>query len=214
MADRKLGVEEQVEQEREQKEKEVGPEQAPSVSACVFDQFDPPPPKLIMGPDGLPVEKDPPWSHRDALPPPLTPETLNCMKQPPDPKNGRFVELGRCIHYRRQRVNDIDCPDRPIINRMCCAPEMRGINGASMVIRDACVFDCELRIPPDPKAEFILDAIDAEKIDIGRERMDLAAGKDGGGRRHRGYRIFRTDKEAQEGKTMLAENEFTEISDD
>lgn len=179
-----------------------------------LDQFKPRKITVISGPDGLPVEKDPPWRHQDAIPPPLAPMTMACLAQPRDARIGRLVDIPKCRYYRRQRTTATEIPGATTIDRYCMHPAMRGLNGAAMAVGDCAIFNCELRDPVDPATEPILDSIDNEKISLGEKRLEtegyLAAEED---RRTVGYRMFRTEEDVKEGRTTVDEEDYSEISD-
>ena len=115
--------------------------------------------------------------------------------------------LGKCDYYKRQRVHSPMTPDRPLIQRFCCHPSLRGINGAALVIDDAGIFECEFRGPPNPHASAVLDAIDDDKIEKGSARLDFEkrTGKT------KGYRMFRTPEDVASGRTVLDEGDQTVV---
>lgn len=200
-------------EEADDAETELG---SPTPGGSIFDQFQPAQPEYRDGADGMPVEKDPPWSYNQALPPPLAPATLSCLAQDPDPKNGRHARLEKCRYYKRQRVLAPDIPDLSQIERFCIVESLRGINGAALCLKDSAILNCEFRDPPDPAASIMLDAIDDLKIAIGKERVE-SEGHAGDGRtgprRVKGYRIFKTPEDLAQKKTTLNEDEFTEVDD-
>jgi hypothetical protein len=172
-----------------------------------FEQYQPSRPELRTAADGMPVEIDPPWSVQDAMPPPLCPETFACMAQP---AHGQTREVQRCDYYVRQRVNAPDAPDRPLIQRFCTHPGLRGLNGAALALSDAAIFECELREPPDPRAREVLDAIDGIITAKGRERIDFTS-KTG---KVKGYPIFRTPEDVKAGRLVADESQAVVISPD
>ncbi|MHC4617148.1 MAG: hypothetical protein ACYTEQ_05275 [Planctomycetota bacterium] len=178
----------------------------------VFDQMPENQPVAFMSKDGLPVEKDPPWNFSDALPPPLAPETMCCLDQEPNPDAGRHVSVPRCRWYARQRYATPKLPGIAVIDRFCAAPPMRGLNGAALVLKDCAMFQCEFRDPVDPAAQITLDAIDSDKIAIGKQRMETEG--IAGGKYVVGYRMFKTTKDVEEERTVLEEEDFSEVSDE
>jgi hypothetical protein len=170
----------------------------------LIQNFEPYQYTMTMGKDGLPMEQSPPWQSQDAAPIPLTPETVHCLPQP----QGQFTPRGlpACSHYKRQRCHNPQAPDRPIIMRFCTHPSLRGINGASLAIDDAGIFECEFRDPPDPKSTVLLDCLDHQKIVLGRERLRHEKAM---GRVH-GFRLFRTPEDVEAGRYVLDDSEQTE----
>jgi len=153
----------------------------PRPSDSVFDAFPTVQPNIIMDPsDGMPREADPPWTFEDAQAPPLTPETMVCIRQ----SDG----LGPCKHYRRQLALDPEM-DRPIILRWCTCPALRGTNGAALSLRDSAMPHCELRDPPDPRSTELLDKLDDEKIRLGQNREY--------------FRMFKTPEDVKLGRTKV-----------
>lgn len=194
---------------------DIDVEANPSPGESIFDQFQPEQAVAVRGPDGLAMDKDPPWTFHDALPPPLTPKTMACLAQPADPAMGRHTPLPKCRYYKRQRHLSPRTPDLALIERYCTEPTQRGLNGACMILKDSAVFQCELRDPFDPSAELVLDAIDSEKIQIGEQRL-IDEGRDGpieDARKVVGYRMFKTADDVAEGRTEVSEEDFTEVSD-
>jgi len=200
-------------EEANEAETELG---SPVPGGSIFDQFQPAQPEFKDGPDGLPVEKDPPWSFSQALPPPLAPQTLSCLAQEVDVGAGRHVALPRCRYYKRQRVLSPDIPDLAQIERFCTIESLRGINGAAMCLKDCAILNCEFRDPPDPAAEIMLDAIDKVKIEIGKERV-ATEGHAGDGkvgpRKLKGFRMFKTLEDVANKKTTLNDDEFSEVEE-
>lgn len=176
--------------------------QVPRPGGHFFDQFDPAPVTLTTGPDGLPVEVDPPWKPEDAAPIPLTPKTMSCLAQ----ERSAWCPSGlpKCRHYKRQRVHSAQTPDRPLIMRFCCCDELRGLNGAALVVDDSGIFNCEFRDPPDPRCEVVLDKIDAKIIEKGEERLKIEAQT---GHVH-GYRLFPTLEDVKQGRYTVDEGDF------
>jgi hypothetical protein len=84
-----------------------------------------------------------------------------------------------------------------------------------MLLKDAAIFQCEFRDPPDPSAELILDAIDTEKIQIGEQRLidENRTGPIEEGRKVVGYRMFKTVEDLDEGRTTVPEDEYSEVQD-
>lgn len=175
---------------------------SPTPGRSFFDQFDPAPPSLVDGPDGMPMELDPPWNPEDAAPIPLSPQTVSCLAQPA----GKFLPDGltKCGHYKRQRVHSPSTPDRPLIIRFCCCGAMRGINGAALIIDDSGIFNCEFRDPPDPRTEPTLDQIDQIIIKKGEERIKVEKET---GHIH-GYRMFPTLDDWKAGRRTVDEGDF------
>jgi hypothetical protein len=195
---------------------DIETEANPSPGESIFDQFQPEQALAVKGPDGLAVDKDPPWTFHDALPPPLTPKTMACLAQPKDDDIGRTEALVKCRYYKRQRHLSPRTPDVALIDRFCAHPEQRGLNGACMLLKDAAIFQCEFREPADPSAELILDAIDVQKIEIGEQRL-IDEGRTGPideGKKVVGYRMFKTMEDLDEGRTTLAEEDYSEVKDD
>lgn len=182
---------------------------APTPGETFTENFNPYEYTLVEGPDGMPVEATPPWQSQDTAPIPLTPETVACLPQPPDEwcKQAGLPEgLPVCTHYKRQRVHNPQAPERPIIQRFCTRPELRGINGACMSLDDAGIFDCEFRDPPHPKSKPMLDRIDHDKVKLGRERL-VHERKTGA---VHGYRLFRTPEDVKAGRYVLDENDTSD----
>ena len=182
---------------------------APTPGETFTENFDPYQYTLVEGPDGMPVEATPPWQSQDTAPIPLTPETVACLPQGADEFTKRAgIEGGLpvCSFYKRQRVHNPQAPERPIIQRFCTCPSLRGINGACMSLDDAGIFDCEFREPPHPKATPTLDRIDHDKITLGRERLkhERATGK------VHGYRLFRTPEDVAAGRYVLDEGDTSD----
>jgi len=197
----------------------------PRPGDAVTDAFEPYPPQLKIGHDGLPVEVDPPWTPKQAAPIPLSPKTMCCLEQPDVmvPGRGRKVqdakgiwvrekELGplpKCEFYKRQRVHDAMTPDRPLLQRFCTHPSLRGINGASLVLDDAGIFNCELRSPTNPQDTLVLDEIDSRIIAKGEARVEFEkrTGKT------KGYRMFRTPEDVAAGRHTLDEGDEMVVDD-
>ncbi|MFA4971406.1 MAG: hypothetical protein WC683_02250 [bacterium] len=201
-------------EQADEEETETG---SPTPGGSIFEQFRPAQPEYRDGPDGMPIEKDPPWTFSQALPPPLCPQTFSCLEQEPDPKKGRLTRLGKCRFYKRQRVISPDIPDLALIERFCTVEALRGINGAAMCLKDSAIFDCEFRDPPDPAATNVLDAIDAEKIEIGKARVIVEGAGSGdreAPRKIKGYRMFKTKEDVEAGKKVLDKDEFQEVTDE
>lgn len=193
----------------------------PEKGDSVFDQFSPERALAVEGPDGLAMDRDPPHSYDDALPPPLTPQTMNCLAQPADEAAGRPMPLPECKWYKRQRYSSASTPGATQIDRYCTHPSQRGLNGACTILRDAAIYQCELRIPGDPAGVIVLDAIDDSKIQMGIARLAAEAskrqaieageeavrdrGKPGVARR---YRMFRTPEDVKAGRTVLNPDDY------
>jgi hypothetical protein len=175
---------------------------APVPGDSMTDNFEPYAYTMVEGPDGLPVEDTPPWQSADSAPIPLTPETVQCLPQKP----GKHTPEGlpACSHYKRQRVHNPTAPDRPIIQRFCTHPSLRGINGACLSLDDAGVFECEFRDPIDPRAKLVLDMLDHHKIKLGRERLqnEVKTGK------VHGFRLFRTPEDVAAGRFTLSDDDI------
>lgn len=153
----------------------------PRPSDSVFAAFPTTEPAIVLDPaDGMPREADVPWTFQDALAPPLTPETLVCMKQSAD--------LPHCRYYKRQLALDPEL-DRPIIMRWCTCPALRGTNGSALSLRDSAMPHCELRDPKDPKSTDLLDKIDDEKIKLGQNREY--------------FQMFKTPEDVRLGRTKV-----------
>lgn len=196
---------------------ELDPEKGDSV----FDQFEPEQAVAVVGPDGLPMDRDPAHSFDDALPPPLTPQTMACLAQVANDKLGRTNDLPACRWYKRQRYTSSSTPGATQIDRYCTHPSQRGLNGACTILRDAAIYQCELRIPPDPAATKVLEAIDAIKIAQGLARLEVEADKrkaieDGQAALEtevqaepaRRYRMFRTQEDVEVGRTTLDADDY------
>jgi hypothetical protein len=180
---------------------------SPSPGEVFTDDFNPYEPVMIEGADGMPVEQDPPWSSEDAAPIPLTPQTVACLAQPKSHWN--LDGVSACRHYRRQRVHNPKAPDRPMIQRFCCHPFLRGINGACLSLDDAGIFECEFRTPEDKRAILVLNGIDSVKVRKGQERLvqEKKTGKT------HGYRLFRTPEDVKAGRFVLDENDTSSSGD-
>ena len=180
-------------------------EGGPSPGDAMVENFEPYAYTMKIGPDGLPVEDTPPWQSADTAPIPLTPETVQCLPQPP----GHFTPEGvsACRYYKRQRVHNPRAPDKPILNRLCTHDAVRGMNGACMVLDDAGIFECELRDPPDPRSKMVLDLIDHHKMLLGRKRLEQEVAT---GSVH-GYRLFRTKEDVDAGRFTLEENDVSVV---
>jgi len=180
---------------------------SPRPGGHFFDQFNPDPPTLTEGPDGMPMEVDPPWNPEDAAPIPLSHKTVACLAQP----GCAFFPRGlaKCSHYKRQRVHSPATPDRPLIMRFCCRGELKGLNGAALVIDDAGIFNCEFRHPPDPRTELVLDQIDDGIIKKGEERLKIEKET---GHIH-GYRMFPTMEDYKAGRRTVDEGDYAKPAD-
>lgn len=75
----------------------------------------------------------------------------------------------QCRHYHRYFVDLPSNTDNQTLERICTA--QRDENGLLLSVQNQHVHACELRRPRDPKTEQKLDAFDAEKIRLGRERL-------------------------------------------
>lgn len=177
----------------------------PVPGQSLTEQYNPYDYTYTAGPDGMPVEALPPYQSQDAAPIPLTPETVMCLPQSKDAWLKDDV-LPTCRYYKRQRVHNPQAPDRPMIQRFCTHPQLRGINGAALVLDDAGIFECEFRAPPHPRTVPILDRIDSELIKKGRVRLEQERKT---GKVH-GYRLFRTLEDVKQGRFVLDENDTSE----
>lgn len=74
----------------------------------------------------------------------------------------------RCRHYKRQRVEIPDDPDRSKVIRLCIS--RRDSGGEFISLSDTRVFSCELRDPPDAGSARDLDAIDTKLLAAAVER--------------------------------------------
>jgi hypothetical protein len=175
-----------------------------SPGATFMSQFNPQP-VVGPGPDGFPIEHDPPG---DPNPPSMVPENLVCMAQPivEAGKNdgGDFIParhqaLPPCRFYARQL-----CPlpeeifGRKFIRRLCAHPGMKTLSGAFLDLTDDAMFACELRDPPDPRTNGELNSRDERLL---RRAQD-----------QRKWRMFPTPEEAAAGKHTLSDDEFEKES--
>jgi hypothetical protein len=74
----------------------------------------------------------------------------------------------KCQYYARQMTDFQDDPERKFVARLCTA--RRTDEGEFLSVRDAQIYACELRRPRALDGVEQLDAFDAKKIELGRER--------------------------------------------
>lgn len=150
----------------------------PRVSDSIFDTYEPQMLSLAISPvDGMPDVVTQHYTEEDVLPPSLSEETLVCLAQPerhvpvPDqPGQVRvYPAVPKCQYYKRVKARDTEI-GRFIIQRYCTCPDLKGLSGAALDLRDTVVPCCEMRDPPDGRSEEELDKVDAEKIALGKNR--------------------------------------------
>jgi len=78
----------------------------------------------------------------------------------------------QCKHYARQMIDFQDDPDAKFVARLCTA--RRNSEEGFLSVRDSQVYACELREPKHQASAEQLDAFDAEKVRLGRERTAAA----------------------------------------
>jgi hypothetical protein len=155
-------------------------------SDSVFDAFPLYQPSMSIHPsDGIAVDNTPDVGDA-AMAPSLDPSTFVCMKVVVDGK----VVRPQCKFYKRQFMEDADIPGLKIVQRWCTHPDIKGLGGAALSLRDSTVPACELRDPPDATSEDALDAFDNLKIAQGKERSF--------------YQMFKTTADVAEGRTHVA----------
>jgi hypothetical protein len=152
----------------------------PRFGNTVFDTYAPQPIVLeISEEDGLPDLVVQHYAPEDVLPPSLNEDTLVCLAQPErhlpvvggQPGEVKvYPALAKCVYYKRSKVRDTDI-GQFLICRFCTNPNLKGVNGAAMDLRDTSIPCCEFRDPPDVRSEEEMDRIDEEKIAMGRNRV-------------------------------------------
>lgn len=131
----------------------------------IDEAFRPSPLHTPLAEDGLPDHSKDPIGGR-ASPPPMTPETLVCLR---DERPGK--ERKQCRYYKRQVFSDPNYPNpkqygHTDVHRLCTARRSNG--GAFMCLNDQAVYACDLRDPPDPRTSGYQDEVD--RIVISQKR--------------------------------------------
>lgn len=154
----------------------------------------------VTGNDGLPQQTAPDAGHTDI--PVFSCETLVCIgdysqfhdqdgkvfdKALVEHRSGAFRLISdpsihvqpkrrQCVHYVRQMVQFEHNPEVRMISRLCSARRDR--QGAFMSVRDRAVWACDMREPPDPQSQKLLDDFDEKKVKEGQARtFDSIFGK-------------------------------------